>query len=117
MLNPTELLKDFKPETKGLTLAELLKLHPTLSRRTAQRWIKQLIAHGQLVSTGLGRARRYHLATHLINNDAFPSDIPLSTDSRDILAYVDKPLTERKPVGYQIDFLQSYLPNQIFYLS
>jgi len=32
--------------------------------------------------------------------DIFPSYIPLSADSQDILAYVDQPAQARKPVGY-----------------
>jgi fido (protein-threonine AMPylation protein) len=117
MLNSSDLLEDFKTTLKGLTLGELLKLHPKLPRRTAQRWISQLITNGQLESEGLGRARRYYLSTRPINTDIFPGNIPLSTDSRDILAYIDRPIAARKPVGYQIDFLQAYQPNKTFYLS
>jgi fido (protein-threonine AMPylation protein) len=49
--------------------------------------------------------------------DAFPSHIPLSADSQDILAYIDQPVSVRKPVGYQPDFLEAYRPNQTWYLS
>lgn len=48
--------------------------------------------------------------------DIFPFYIPLSVDSRDILAYVDQPLEARKPVGYQCDFLDAYQPNVTRYL-
>ncbi|MDO8769022.1 MAG: hypothetical protein Q7K57_10015 [Burkholderiaceae bacterium] len=46
-----------------------------------------------------------------------PPHIPLSPDSRDILAYIDQPLAARKPVGYQRDFLDAYQPNVTWYLS
>src|SRR5690606_35430671 len=49
--------------------------------------------------------------------DAFPAHIPLSADSVDILAYVAQPVSARKPVGYQRDFLDSYEPNRSWYLS
>jgi fido (protein-threonine AMPylation protein) len=117
MMNAITLLEDFKVANKDLTLTELLVLHPTLSRRTAQRWISKLIASGQLVSIGQGRARRYCLSIQTVNRDMFPAHIPLSADSYDILAYVDKSIAERKPVGYQKSFLQTYVPNQTFYLS
>lgn len=117
MLSASDLLKDFQFASNGLTLKELLALYPMLPRRTAQRWISQLIDSSQLISTGEGRARRYYLRTQPVNTDVFPMNIPLSADSRDILTYIEKPLIERKPVGYQIDFLESYLPNQTFYLS
>lgn len=116
MVRPNDLLNDFKDASSGLTLREVLLLHPSLAQRTAQRWISQLIKDGQLTSTGKGRARRYYLAVTAAKKDIFPASIPLSPDSRDILTYIEKPITERKPIGYQIDFLQSYVPNQTFYL-
>lgn len=111
------LLNVFKNTHTGFSLKELQELHPSLPKRTAQRWISQWVAAGRLISLGKGRARRYYQAPiPSISDGFFPSSIPLSPDSLDVLAYVDKPVTERKPVGYQIDFLQSYLPNQTFYL-
>jgi len=50
-------------------------------------------------------------------DDAFPSYIPLSADSQDVLAYIDQPPRARKPVGYQRDFLDAYHPNETWYLS
>ena len=117
MLKSSDLLEDFKNATKGLTLGELLALHPALPRRTAQRWISQLIIEGQLISVGQKRSRRYYLPIQSSSGDLFPSAIPLSADGRDILAYIDQSVALRKPVGYQIDFLQAYQPNQTFYLS
>ncbi|MGT2509191.1 Fic family protein [Cupriavidus basilensis] len=49
--------------------------------------------------------------------DRFPSYIPLSADSRDIVAYIDQPTEARKPVGYQCEFLDVYRPNVTWYLS
>jgi fido (protein-threonine AMPylation protein) len=120
MLTPHDLINDLKQSNNPLSLKELLNLHPnTLTRRTAQRWLSQLIANGQLQSTGKGRARRYYLqASELQQEDVFPrSSIPLSPDSQDILAYIDQPITARKPIGYQFDFLEAYQPNHTFYLS
>ncbi|MDB5850346.1 MAG: filamentation induced by cAMP protein Fic [Rhodoferax sp.] len=111
----------------GLTLAELLTQHPTVARRTAQRWIGQWLVDKQLSAVGEGRARRYFptgasatppsppspLSPSL---DAFPPAITLSPDSRDILAYIDQPLQARKPVGYQREFLDAYEPNVDAYL-
>ena len=56
------------------------------------------------------------LNASVTEQDGFPSYIPLSADSRDILAYVDQALEARKPVGYQRDFLDTYEPNQTWYL-
>jgi fido (protein-threonine AMPylation protein) len=104
-------------------LAELLAQHPDVARRTAQRWISQLIDGGQVTAIGEGRARRYlavrtaAIAATATQEDRFPSHIPLSADSRDIVAYIDQPPEARKPVGYQRDFLDFYRPNVTWYLS
>lgn len=121
MPSATALLESVQTSANGLTLAELLARHPDTPRRTAQRWIQQLIREGRVRATGQGRARRYLAAAWppiaaKSREDAFPSFIPLSADSRDILAYVDQPLEARKPVGYQRDFLDAYEPNRTWYL-
>lgn len=106
----------------GLTLAELLTLHPSVPRRTVQRWVGLWVADGRVGARGEARARRYFsgggAAATLVGaaGDSFPASIPLSFDSRDVLAYVDQPLTARKPVGYQRDFLAAYQPNVTWYL-
>lgn len=123
MPSSRDLLNSIQQSAPGLTLAELLVRHPDIARRTAQRWISQLIIDGPISGIGEGRARRY-LAVNTVGikasaaeQDIFPAYIPLSADSRDILAYVDQPLEARKPVGYQRDFLEAYQPNQTWYLS
>lgn len=121
----TDLLHSIQISEHGLTLAELLTHHPTIARRTAQRLIAQLIERGQITARGEGRARRYfgagtRIATTdplRVSSDDFPSHIPLSADSQDILAYINLPPEARKPVGYQRDFLDAYRPNQTGYLS
>ena len=122
MASAIHLLKSIQKSDSSLTLTELLTLHPDVARRTAQRWISRLIEEGQITAMGEGRARRYFAAktTETVfsttETDKFPEPIPLSADSLDVLAYVDQPLEARKPVGYQHDFLDSYQPNQTWYL-
>lgn len=105
-------------------LTELLTAHPGIARRTAQRLIAKLIDGGQVTVKGAGRARRYFRADAqlgsgalAISADRFPPFIPLSADSQDILAYIDRPAQARSPVGYQRDFLYAYRPNETWYLS
>lgn len=115
-----ELQRSIQESPAGLTLAELLARHPQVARRTAQRLISQLISAGFIGVRGAGRARRYFpsLAEPAVEpTDRFPDFIPLSADSKDVLAYIDQPLEARKPVGYQRDFLEVYKPNQTWYLS
>ena len=120
------LLQSIQDAPDGLGLAQLLALHPDVSRRTAQRWLAGGVARGHIVALGEARARRYVGRARAANvsgangtegtADHFPATIPLSADSRDVLDYVDQPLAARKPVGYQRDFLQAYEPNVTWYL-
>ena len=43
--------------------------------------------------------------------------MPLSAASQEMRAYLSQPLNARKPVGYNREFLDSYRPNETFYLS
>ena len=121
MHSPKDLLKSIQASPGGLSVAAILAQHPGLARRTAQRWLNELVAEGRIRALGAGRARRYiaaliSLAPTATGEDAFPRYIPLSADSWDVLAYVDQPLAARKPVGYQRDFLDAYQPNRTWYL-
>ena len=115
-----ELLQSIQASPAGLSLSELLARHPQVARRTAQRLISQMIAAGQISAHGEGRARRYYPVSAIPpapQAGQFPDFIPLSADSRDIVAYIDQAPEARKPVGYQRDFLESYQPNKTWYLS
>ncbi len=118
------LLKSIHASPNGLTITELLTEHPQITRRTAQRLIAKLIESNQVSSLGEGRARHYlsvpvQMGGDLSSEkaDVFPSFIPLSADSQDILSYIEQPAQARKPVSYQRDFLDSYRPNESSYLS
>jgi Fic family protein len=117
-----DLQKVIVESPSGLTLAEILVQRPQLARRTAQRWLSQLVDAGVIEAHGDARARRYVAASLKVGDaleidNGFPTGIPLSADSMDILAYIDQPLHARTPVGYQREFLDAYLPNRTWYLS
>jgi Fic family protein len=115
-----ELQQSIQETPAGLTLAELLVRHPQIARRTAQRLISRMIAARCIDARGEGRARRYFASMAGLSvepTDRFPDFIPLSADSKDVLAYINQPLEARKPVGYQRDFLETYQPNRTWYLS
>ena len=106
----TDLLQSIHDTPAGLSLAELLALHPGVARRTAQRWLGQAVADGGIVALDTARARRYLPpsaalplkapdSAHWAKSDGFPAAIPLSADIRDVPAYFDQPLAARKPVG------------------
>ncbi len=120
----SNILASIEASTSGVTISELLKKHPDASKRSIQRYIAQLIKEGKVQPHGEGRARCYLPQINTIQDkesqddtDDFPSFIPLSADSKDILNYIDQPVESRKPVGYQGDFLDDYQPNKTWYLS
>lgn len=122
MPSADELLGLLRSAPDGLSITGLLERRPDLARRTVQRWLNELVAQGRVSALGRGPSRRYRFAAEPVEpttdaTDRFPEHIPLSADSRDILAYVDQPLTARKPVGYQLEFLAAYQPNRTWYLS
>lgn len=88
-----------------------------LPRRTLQRRLALLVAQGRLGCEGQGRATRYLVPAP----QAAPAGIdfypPLSADGRIIRDAVRLPLPQRRPVGYQRDFLDAYRPNETSYLS
>lgn len=122
MPTPDGLVDSIQSSTAALSITDLLALHPDLPRRTAQRWLNDLLASGRIAAIGEGRARRYtsiHLSREPERDPAatFPAHIPLSADSQDIVDYITQPLMARSPVGYQREFLESYVPNESYYLS
>lgn len=124
MRSATDLQNSIQASGNGITLAELLAQHPDIARRTAQRLIAKLIDSELVNAQGKGRARRYFSSGAKVGvgkltggDGTFPDFIPVSADSQDILTYIDQPLVARKPVGYQRDFLDTYLPNKTWYLS
>ncbi len=100
----------------GLTLAQLQAAVPQWSRRTVQRQLSQWLASQFIQAHGQGRARRYSLAPTSVTTPGAHHDIVYGDDTQDIIAYLAKPPSQRTPVGYQSDFLDSYVPNQTFYL-
>ncbi len=109
----------------GVTITYLEKaLNDTVTRRTLQRRLRQLIANGTVISTGKARARSYHLSKqHHPSQVASPepedfaSLIPLSKTSEKILAQIQQPIQKRTPIGYKRRFLETYKPNTTKYLS
>jgi DNA-binding Lrp family transcriptional regulator len=98
-----------------------------ISERTLQLRLRRLVDEGRLVREGARKVARYRLPAALdLKAAAEPdgqekqtraTDLPLSTAGEEIRNYVNRPLAQRKPVGYNREFLGSYWPNATFYLS
>lgn len=111
-----KVLKVITEAGSALSVSEILRACPGLSRRTLQRLTGELVYSGQLSATGQGRGRRY-AAPRPDKGSQLSTDIPLSPDSRDIPVYVNRPVTARKPVGYCREFLLDYTPQKTRYLE
>lgn len=113
-----DLLLKIQSSPSGVSLQQLADELPGASRRSIQRWVKQLLDDGAIVAEGKGPSRVYKPLLDIKDeSDQFPSFIPIASDSEDILAYLNQPLAARKPVGYQGSFLEAYQPNSSYYLS
>ncbi|MGJ8633090.1 MAG: Fic family protein [Luteolibacter sp.] len=108
------------------------KLHFSLPERTMQRRLKGLEENGKITSTGRGKGKRYlpaitqvprakptfvPIPSTLREEPPIYETIPLSSPAREIRDLVRSPLISRTPVGYDSDFLASYVPNETMYLN
>jgi hypothetical protein len=112
--------------TNGADLATLMNASG-VNRRTLQRRLAMLIARGRIVRTGAGgRAVKYRIApaTATAHLTVPPPSmeatgeiyIPVSSAGAAIKTWVRQPRQKRQPVGYHIEFIEAYQPNQTFYL-
>lgn len=104
-------------------------LKPLPPRRSLQRWLAWLVEQGRIEPVGAGRGRHYRVAEAMrpVAHDATPAiaeepraefdTIRLSHAARQIRQLVARPLTLRRPVGYDLAFLDGYRPNVSAYLS
>lgn len=87
--------------------------------RTLQYRIKSLVDDGLLIKEGEGRWVTYSVpsAEERPSEEEGEPAVPVSPAGAKIRAYLQQPATARKPVGYDRAFLDSYRPNDTFYLS
>ena len=106
-------------------VADALEAQPP--RRTLQYRLKSLVDERRLIMQGEGRWARYRVPVPRGAAGAAPGRaearaegeavLPLSAAGREIQAYVRRPPEARKPAGYNRAFLDSYRPNETFYLT
>jgi hypothetical protein len=98
-----------------------------LPPRMLQRRLALLVEQKRLVAEGRGKGRRYRVPAavtgkgHLITGSAKLEGrseiyVPLSSEGEAIKQAVREPIQNRRPVGYNRAFLDSYRPNETFYL-
>jgi Fic/DOC family len=100
-----------------ISLAQLKLSGPSIAdipQRTLQFTMKKLVGAGQVIQSGAGPSVRYQLS-----KQASPTAdaVQLSDVSAEIIDLVSRPQASRSPVGYDYGFLNSYQPNQTWYLT
>lgn len=91
-------------------------LQNTLSRRTLQRRLAELVQQQRLFPEGQGRALRYRTAS-TETAAAAQTYVPTSPEGAEIRVCIRQPVQTRRPVAYDIRFLEAYTPNHTFYLG
>jgi Fic family protein len=122
-----ELLEVISAFPGGALKDEIIEAMPEkLSRRTVLRRLNSLLKEQRLVRSGKGRATRYRnpvitetLVSHLVARDGVEDEhyIALSDQGAKIKQLIRRSLQDRTPVGYQRQFLESYRPNETWYLT
>jgi len=100
----------------------------SLPPRTLQRRLARLAAEKRIQTGGSGRGKKYSPATPgraeklpswVVSE---PPDVSyrtkrLSAGGEEVKQWILRPLSERRPVGYNPDFLEAYEPNRTAYLD
>ena len=130
-LTAIEKAVQLRPE--GADLREIAGVvKPPVPKRTLQYRLRYLVDAGRLVKKGDDRWAKYHLPATAPEKTPATTEmstappaavvdeeaaVPLSPASKGIRKYLSQVVTARKPVGYKREFLESYRPNETFYLS
>ena len=129
--NLLPILEAVRAYPEGATASEVgAALESPPPQRTLQYRIRSLVDAERLVMEGTGRWARYHLP-RAVNPRMLDADgvhrervrlevVPapaLTGPAIEIRKHVRRPREERTPVGYNREFLDSYRPNETFYLS
>jgi hypothetical protein len=126
---PVALLAAVQPYSDGVGIERLMEDLPWVPRRTLQRHLARLVAEGRVEAHGRASARRYFLprVSSEIRHEptlappflfaAEPSEGEwVSEAGAEVARNVCRPLAQRRPVGYQREFLTRYRPNRDAYL-
>ncbi len=106
----------------GLSVQQLHEeLGKTIFPGTLRYRLKRLVEDNRLVREGKARATRYRIPTEEESSGTVEApgkqSVPVSKAGVAIQKYVRQAQESREPVGYDRAFLDSYRPNETFYLS
>ncbi|HKK29319.1 MAG TPA: Fic family protein, partial [Alphaproteobacteria bacterium] len=99
-----------------------------LPPRMLQRRLARLVEQKRLIAEGQGKGRRYRAPGAITGTGAFRATlnatsegrgeiyVPITPEAESIKRAVRAPIQDRRPVGYQRNFLDDYRPNVTWYL-
>lgn len=120
--NLQEIINVVTSHRGGLSARQIhAELGKATALRTLQYRLKHLVENGRLVRQGNAGATEYRLPHEdqacAVVEEHGKQSVPVSKASAAIQKYVGQPPEKRTPVGYDHAFLDSYRPNEVFYLS
>lgn len=108
---------------QGISIQELLNvLTDVVPRRTLQYRLSNLVKSGMIRIEKAGRNSKYHIIKKdtIMNTETVQKSstiVPLSQQGKEVKKLISIPIQLRRHVSYRREFLESYTPNQTFYLS
>lgn len=118
-----------RQHSEGASARQIGEMLPVaVPHRTLQYRLRTLVGAGRLVMEGAGRGARYRMQKVVkLSGQATGGRLtatarltvipPLSEAGAEIQEYVRRPVGARERVSYNRSFLDSYQPNETFYLS
>lgn len=105
-------LEALRQEAEAVSIKELIsKLGDGYVERTVRRWLDQMVKEGLVEKTGKKRSTKYQKAQR-----SDEAQVSLSSESQWVVEKVKKPVYERKPVAYALDWVEGYQPNKTYYI-
>ena len=98
---------------KPLSIKEIKIVFPDITSRTLQRRLLAMSEKGLVQRLGKGAATRYGL----VDPQVLTKKVEGLAYVEDLTEYLSRPLIKRRPVSYQSEFINSYMPNSTSYLS
>lgn len=99
-----------------VSLPELLAyLGEEYAERSVRRWLNEFINQGSVEKKGQKRGTLYRVNPAGIVKELHR--LLFADEYKELIAYIRQPLYLRKPVTYQKQWLEDYVPNETFYLS
>ena len=120
-----ELVAQIERQPEGLAIEQVATANPGVPRRTLQRYLARLVDARRLLAVGRASARRYvkgpagqpPAIAEPAENHGEAAHEWRSHAAIEVERAIRRPLSSRRPIGYQRDLLDGYRPNQDTYLS